>query len=114
MKDRLYLLRPGFMDQGKGPFFCPECALLEGMLSYYPDLRNRIEIHYVDFPRPRAVLISELGPEGQGCPTLILGDVTRPAPPGLTVREVNGRRFIAKDIEICRYLASAYGVGQPH
>jgi len=114
MKDRLYLLKPDFTDQGAGPFFCPESALVEGVLSFYPTLRDKIEAHYIDFQKPRHSLVAELGAENQGAPKLILGQATRPAPQGVTLSEANGRRFIARDIEICRYLASAYGCGEPH
>jgi len=114
MKDRLYMLKPGFYDGGKGPYFCPGCARVEGMLSFYPDLRNKLEIHYIDFPRPRPVLVDELGSENQGCPKLILGDAARPVPPGISVQEAKGRRFISQDVEICRYLGRTYGCGEPH
>ena len=114
MKDRLYLLKPDFMDQGAGPFFCPGSALVEGMLSFYPTLREKIEIHYIDFQKPRPALVAELGVENQGAPKLVLGEPTRPIPGGVTVSEAKGRRFISQDMEICRYLASAYGYGEPH
>jgi hypothetical protein len=38
----------------------------------------------------------------------------RAVPEGVTVAEANGRRFISRDVEICIYLASAYGFGKPH
>ena len=114
MKDRLYLLKPNFTDKGVGPFFCPGCARVEGMLSYYPALRDKIEIHQIDFQRPRPALVSELGEENQGCPKLILGEPTRSIPPEVAVKEAKGCRFISGDIEICRYLAKTYGVGEPH
>ena len=84
------------------------------MLSYYPALRDKIEIYHIDFQRPRPTLVSELGEENQGCPKLILGDPTRPVPSNVTVNEAKGRRFISDDIETCRYLAKTYGVGEPH
>jgi len=112
MKDRLYLLKPGFVDQGKA-YFCPGCALVEGMLSFYPGLREKIEIHYIDFPRPRPRLIAEIGEENQGCPKLILGG-EHTIPPRVVVSEAKGKRFIPEAMEICRYLAGAYGVGEPH
>ena len=113
MKDRLYLLKPGFFDQGKGPYFCPGCSLVEGMLSFYPALREKIEIHYIDFPKPRPALVAEIGEENQGCPKLVLGG-EHSVPQGVNAGEAKGRRFIAKDAEICIYLAKAYGVGEPH
>jgi hypothetical protein len=114
MKDRLYLLKPSFFDQGAGPFFCPGCALVEGMLSFYPALRDRIEVHYIDFPRPRPALAAEIGAENQGAPKLVLGDSVRPVPQGVTVGESNGRRFVSREVEICQYLARTYGYGEPH
>ncbi len=114
MKDQLYLLKPGFMDQGKGPFFCPGCALVEGMLSFYPVLREKIEVHYIDFPRPRQELISLIGIDNQGAPKLILGDNNKVMPEGVNVATANGRNFIAGNIDICRYLANFYGCGTPH
>ena len=112
MKDRLYLLKPNFVDQGK-TYFCPGCALVEGMLSFYPGLREKIELHYIDFPRPRARLVAEIGEENQGCPKLILGG-EHPVPQRVVASEAKGNRFISEAMEICRYLASAYGAGEPH
>ena len=112
MKDRLYLLKPNFLDQGK-LYFCPGCAQVEGMLSFYPALREKIEVLYIAFPRPRPGLVAEIGDENQGCPKLVLGggyDI----PARITVAEAKGQRFISTPLEICRYLASAYGVGEPH
>jgi hypothetical protein len=112
MKDRLYLLKPNFLDQGK-LYFCPGCAQVEGMLSFYPALREKIEVHYIDFPRPRPSLVAEVGADNQGCPKLVLGE-EHGVPPKVTVAEAQGRRFISAPLEICRYLASAHGVAEPH
>lgn len=112
MKDRLYLLKPDFIDQGKA-YFCPGCAQVEGMLSFYPVLREKIDIRYIEYPRPRPSLVAEIGEENQGCPKLILGG-EHAIPPGVSVSEARGNRFIAAPIEICRHLAAAYGVGAPH
>jgi hypothetical protein len=112
MKDRLYLLKPNFFDQGK-TYFCPGCAQVEGMLSFYPALRERIEVHYIEFPRPRPSLMAEVGEENQGCPKLVLGGEYE-VPPSTTAAEAKGHRFISAPLDICRYLASAYGVGEPH
>lgn len=114
VKDRLFLLKPDFMDQGEGPFFCPYCACIEGMLTFYPHLRQELEVHYLDFPRPRPVLIEELGPENQAMPVLVVerspaGDLV---PFG--VREAKGKRFLDEPEGIEHYLAATYGVGRPH
>lgn len=113
MKDQLYLLKPDFMDQGTGPFFCPECAMVEGMLSFYPFLRDKLKIQYIDFSRPRQEIIAILGDENQGMPKLILGTGSV-VPEGSKVEAANGNRFLAGDREICRYLAKQYNCGMPH
>ena len=112
MKDRLYLLKPNFIDQGK-VYFCPGCAQVEGMLSFYPALRRKIDVHYIEFPRPRPSLVTEIGEDNQGCPKLVLGGEYQ-TPQEVKASEAKGNRFISGPIEICRYLAAAYGVGEPH
>ncbi|HVN98102.1 MAG TPA: DUF3088 domain-containing protein [Syntrophorhabdaceae bacterium] len=113
MKDKLFLLKPDFMDQGRGPYFCPGCAFVEGMLSFYPALRDKIEIDYIDFERPRPLLVAEIGEENQNCPKLVLGE-NRPVPERVTVHQAKGKYFISEPAEICRYLGSTYGYGVPH
>src|SRR5256885_4680130 len=55
-RDHLYLLKPDFFDNGKGPYFCPGCAQIVGLLDFYPELKQRLSVEYVDFPRPRSKL----------------------------------------------------------
>ncbi len=110
-KDRLYLLKPDFRKGSEGPFYCPECALIEGVLSFYPRLRHKLDVQYVDFPKPRSAIVAELGEANQGCPVLILADGRRVLDDSLEVREANGRRFIANDAHIRRYLTMTYGIG---
>lgn len=114
MKDQLFLLSPGFMDGDTGPWFCPEAAVVEGMLAFYPRLRVQVDVRYVEFPKPRAPIVALLGEAVQRCPILVLGDESRQVPGGIPVGEANGRRYVAKELDICRYLAAAYEVGQPH
>lgn len=114
MKDRLYLLRPNFTDAGQGPFFCGECVVVEGMLSFYPELRSAVDVHYVDFPRPRPPIVAELGPAQQSAPVLVLAQKPDPVPPGVRVKEANGRAYIDNEHEICNYLAAVHRVGRLH
>ncbi len=75
MKPLLFLLKPDFFDQkinDSDVFFCPHSALIEGILLYYPDLREYLDIRYVDFTRPRNEIIEFLGSENQLCPALII------------------------------------------
>jgi len=57
-KDTLFLLEKDFTDVGNGPFYCPESAFVEGILSYYLQLREQFETRYV-------------GSADQGCPVLV-------------------------------------------
>ena len=114
-RDKLFLLKPGFMDQGKGPFYCPGCASIEGILGFYPSLREEVEVRYIDFPRPRPEVIEESGNENQGLPALVLHTAVAPSVlDGLDVREWNGRRFLKSATDIGRYLARTRGIGEPH
>ncbi|MCX8091243.1 MAG: DUF3088 domain-containing protein [Verrucomicrobiae bacterium] len=113
-RDRLYLIRPQFMDGGEGPFFCPYCAQMVGLLEFYPELRQRVEVRWVDFARPRRELVELLGEENQSCPVLVLSDAIRNPPPHLQVRNAKGRWFVEGANEIATYLAHVHGIGRPH
>lgn len=76
MRDRLYLLEPGFQDPAfpGETFYCWHCALLEGVLASFPDLAARLDVHRIAWPRPRRPLIDLLGEAHQSLPVLVLGD----------------------------------------
>jgi hypothetical protein len=114
--DELFLLKPGFTDPAAGPgqYYCPHCAAFVGILNYYPHLRTALNVHEVDFPRPRAAVAALLGPQHPGCPVLVL-DEGRPDPFGIKIEVApTGRRYIAEDAGIRKYLAYAYDVDSPH
>lgn len=99
--EKLFLLKPDFQDINQGnenKFVCMECAALEGLLSYYPRLRNELEVYYVDFARPRLPIIELIGEANQNCPVLILDD----------------GRFINQPDEIVWHLTLNYHIGQSH
>ena len=100
----------------RGPCYCPACATLEGVLAFYPQLRDLLDIQYVDFPRPRPVVIAAIGAEHQGLPALVVAPdpAADLALAGLDVREAQGRRFLQSAGDIGRYLARRYGIGEPH
>jgi hypothetical protein len=114
-RNKLLLLKPGFMDQALGPYYCPACATIEGLLGFYPQLRDVLDVRYLDFPRPRAEVIAEIGTENQGLPALVLyAPVPADALRDLDVREWNGRRFLKGPADIGRYLARTTGIDEPH
>ncbi|NQY97839.1 MAG: DUF3088 family protein [Henriciella sp.] len=59
-KDILFLLPPGFEDNDRREF-CPECAELWGVLSYFPAIKEALEIRYVGIEHPRAPICEEMG-----------------------------------------------------
>ena len=74
---KLFLLKADFQDASRADgkrYFCPDCVIIEGLLSYYPRLLNELEVKYVNFARPRQVLVDLLGEENQSCPVLVLED----------------------------------------
>jgi hypothetical protein len=73
-RDQLFLLTPDFADTRHGDrlFFCPETAMVEGMLAFYPKLRARVDVHYIGFDKPRSAIVALLGEAVQGCPMLVL------------------------------------------
>lgn len=113
-RDRLYLLKPDFLDRGKGPYFCPGCAQMVGLLEFYPALKAHLEVRYLGFPRPRSELVELLGEENQSCPVLVLAEAASDLPATLPIREAKGRSFVEGADEIARYLAHMHGIGISH
>ena len=99
--EKLFLIKPDFQDINRNvehKYFCPPCALIEGLLSFYPQLRNELEVHYVDFVRPRPAIVDLIGEANQSCPVLVLDD-------GI---------FINEPDDIIRYLTENYHIGHAH
>jgi len=67
-KDTLIILAGDFMDGLNGPYYCPECAILEGLLAYFPATRKRLDVRRIGFPRPRPEMVELLGEDNQECP----------------------------------------------
>lgn len=104
MKDRLYLMRPGFVNAGLGPFYCGDSVSVEGMLGFFPELREKLDVHYIAFPRPRQPLVDALGENHQSVPVLILaGDKSVEGAP--EPRKAGGRRFYDDEKKIRHYLS---------
>ena len=112
--DHLYLLKPDFLDNGKGPYFCPGCAEIVGLLEFYPALKQHLDVHYIGFPRPRPELSPLLGEENQSCPVLVLRTIPPNLPSHPKMRRANGHAFVDGTREIAEYLAHAHGIGIPH
>jgi hypothetical protein len=113
MPDKLFLLRPDFEDGDGLRYYCPECAQIEGVLSFYPELCKQLEVDYIDFARPRKAIAELIGEANQGAPVLIVGD-TSSMPTSVEYGEHGECRFVSGFPAISQYLAKRYGVGYPH
>jgi hypothetical protein len=113
-RDTLFVLRPGFVDQGKS-WFCPYSAQVVGFLDYYPEIKGTLEIVELDFARPRQAIVELIGEAHQAAPVLVLHETVNPDPVAdVVIGEANGRRFVEKTLHILRYLAATRGVPGPH
>ncbi len=113
-RDHLYLLKPGFHDNAEHLYYCPGCAETAGLLEFYPLLKQHLEVHYIDYPRPRSELVPLLGEENQSCPVLVIGVLPADLPPQLKVQHANGHAFVEGAREIGEYFAQVHGTGIPH
>lgn len=111
-RDVLFLLRPGFFDGGE-PWFCAACAQVEGLLSFYPHLRQQLDVRYVDFAHPRQAIVAELGEQHQSCPVLVVKRRDLAALPD-AVATPAGVRFFAGATAIAAHFNRAYGTPLAH
>ena len=112
-KPRLYMLNPWVEADDQGPFYCPDCGVVEGFLAYSPEVKKNIEIIHVDFQRPRPLIIEAVGSENQGSPVLVLTD-------GFDLPEIakksfsTGLYFIDDALGICNFLGKTFNAVRPH
>lgn len=97
-----------------GPYYCPDCGVVEGFFAYTPQARKRVEIIAVDFPRPRPAIVAALGEENQSSPVLVLAPETAKIPPSARKSMTTGAWFIDDAVEICNYLGTACNGVLPH
>jgi hypothetical protein len=112
MKDRLFMLRPGFFQGSDGPFYCGDSVVVEGLLSFFPQLRAAIDVDYIDASRPRASIVEWIGEGNQSAPVLVLAGGVVPRDGTIALQTYGNVRFINVPAEICRYLSSQYGVAR--
>lgn len=110
-RDILFLLPPGFEDHDRREF-CPECAEMWGILSYFPAIKTALDIRYEPIAQPRPGLVEMLGDGKWNCPTLILAGDVDPGPYA-EVKTANDHRFIDNARDIAKYFAHRYGTPFP-
>jgi len=115
-RDILYLLAPGFEDQGPDGNlrreYCPECAEIWGLLSYFPAIQQSVDIHYMPIDKPRPAMVERLGDKNQNCPTLVLNK-DNPRYDECGILRKNGHYFINNARDIGRYYAHRFGTPVP-
>ena len=116
--DQLFLLHPNFKDNRIEPenqlYYCPHCAMIEGVIKYFPELDQLIDINYVDFPRPRKNIIDLIGEENQGCPVLVIPNSSKNQSDYPYFKSHGDHLFCNDKYDIVKYLASKYSIALPH
>ncbi|MDQ7247866.1 DUF3088 domain-containing protein [Dongia sedimenti] len=112
-RDKLVILQTDFSDPAYPGqrFYCWHCMVMEGLLASFPELRSRIDVERIAWPKPRAELVGLIGVENQSLPVLILAD---DAASGIETGSFEGRRFVAGKDAILRVLADRHGLPDPH
>ena len=110
-RDTLFLLAPGFADNDRREY-CPECAEMWGLLSYFPAIKESVDITYQPIARPRADIVALIGEKNQNCPTLILSKGS-PDYENCGIKQKNGHRFINNARDIGKYYAQRFGTPFP-
>ena len=110
-KDILFLLPPGFEDNERREF-CPECAELWGVLSYFPAIKEALEIRYVGIEHPRAPICILLGEGRWNAPTLVLAEQNLGYAPS-EAQQSNGESYLGSARAIARYFAARFGTAVP-
>lgn len=112
-KDKLFLIIPGFKDPAypEQTFYCWHCALIEGVLSAFPCLSDRIDVERIEWSRPRSKVVELLGVNNQSLPVFILCDgETSVHQTGIYL----GRSFISDKSKILTTLSERHGFPLPH
>lgn len=114
--DKLFVLPSKFKNKKEGnhTFFCADCALIQGFLNYFPEVKEHVVVKEVPYPRPRKAILDILGEEHQSCPVLVLDDAELDLFPGISIHQVGGVHFIDEPIDITRYLGAKHKVSLPH
>jgi len=115
---KLFLLKPHFLDKkidDQTRFYCPHCATILGILNYYPELKEKLDITFIDFERPRQKLVALVGDENQGCPNLVIDkDEVGELEDMSNLKAYGPYYFINSAPQIASYLSTKYHIGRAH
>nr|WP_234894756.1 DUF3088 domain-containing protein [Agrobacterium vitis] len=109
----MFLIKPPFTDPEYpgSQFYCWHCALIEGVLSYFPSCIENLEVNRIEWKRPRMPIVNLLGEANQALPVLILaksGDFTE------DLNSANGNYFSNEPMKILRLLAERHRFPEAH
>jgi hypothetical protein len=112
-RDKLFLLKPDFEDPAYPGqrFYCWHCALMEGVLSSFPELAKRLDVERIAWAKPRFPVIELVGEENQSVPLLVLADA---GTSGHQTAAYQGRAFISDKDKILAALSERHGFPAPH
>ena len=114
---QLFLLKPFTDPKSENVdqlYYCPPCTTLTGLLSYYPELKNDIDVVYVDFPRPRKIIIDIVGEENQGCPLLVVDKSDLIGLDSSDFKSYNDKLFIQSVELISKFLTAKFNIALLH
>jgi hypothetical protein len=111
LRDTLFILPMSFVSEGQNQF-CPECAELWGLISWFPVLKASLEIVHVEIDHPRPAITAVLGEGRHNAPTLVLGAGSERVR-GLTYAEANGHAYLGSARLIARHFAAIHGTPNP-
>ncbi len=118
-RDILFFLPPGFLNhnvedgkEGGRHEYCPECAELWGILSWFPDIQDSLKVEYQPIDKPRPDMVAMLGEAHQNCPTLVLAKHS-PVYDNCGILQHQGHRFINNARDVGRYYAMRFGTPWP-
>lgn len=115
---KLFLLNPDFIDpkvDNNGIlYYCPDCAIVEGILSYYPEIRKKLDIIYVDFETPRMQIVALVGEENQGSPVLVISKEEDHNVDISYFTRYGNVLFINSTALIAKFLSEKFSVGRIH
>lgn len=109
MKDKLFLMKPGFSNAGLGPFYCGDSTPVEGLLGFFPELRDHVDVTYIDFPRPRQGIVDLIGEDHQSVPVLVLAE-GKTGDAGVETKTAGDRRYIDDEKLIRQYLSAQHNL----
>ncbi|MEX1250768.1 MAG: DUF3088 family protein [Hyphomonas sp.] len=110
-RDTLFLLPPGFAANGRREF-CPECAELWGLLSWYPALKETLDIVYVGIDHPRAPITALLSEGRHNAPTLVL-HADSPRAESVPYTQSNGHTYLPSARLIAKHFSALHGTPVP-